>query len=128
MLFIFDSVFTEFTSPKCDCICFQVFVFLFFKTHELSPVYFFLSFFLCWFTFHEMSFCSCEIIFWPRRARWYQGKEELLEQISLTKEIKDKQKDHTTGKGKNYWKTKKDTKNCLKLYESIIVKELLLYF
>lgn len=30
MFFIFDSIFTEFTSPKCNCICFQVFVFLFF--------------------------------------------------------------------------------------------------
>lgn len=106
MLFIFDFIFTEFTSPKCDCMCFQVAFFL--KT-LIPPVYFSLFFFLsylytdCWFTFDERSSCLCEIIiFWPRRKRWYQGKEELLQQISLTKEIKDKQKDRTTGRGKNY--------------------------
>ena len=41
MLFIFDFNFTEFTSPKCDCICFQVAFFF----NTWTPSCLFLSFF-----------------------------------------------------------------------------------
>lgn len=149
MFLLFITLFGQFKLKKCflcltsssqNLLLLNVTAFafklLFFLTHELPHVYFFLffSFFFflythCWFTFDETSFCWCEIIiFWPQRKRWYQGKEELLQRISLTEEIKDKQKDHTTGRGKNYWKTRKEIRNHLKLYKSMIAKELLSYF
>lgn len=77
----------------------------------------------CSFYISSISSCLCKIIiFWPCRKRWYQGKEELLQQISLTKEISDNQKDHATGRGKNYWKINKDIRNHLKWYKGMIAK------
>lgn len=97
MLFIFDFVFTEFTSPKCDCICFQVaFSFSFFCIS--APSCFFLFFFSlfsplsctqshrhpdphCWFTFDKLASAYVKLLFFG-----HVGKDGIKERQSCYSE------------------------------------------
>lgn len=95
MFLLFITLLGEFKLEKCfsylnpssqNLLLLNVTAFAF-KFLFFSPVYFFFIFLSLLIYLPLMSFCSCENFFWPRRTRWYQGKEELLEKISLTKEI-----------------------------------------
>lgn len=98
MLFIFDFVFTEFTSPKRDCICFQV-AFPFFA-YQLPPVsfpflFFFSIFFLSfsctqshrypdphsWFTFDKLASAYVKLLFFG-----HVGKDGIKERQSCYSE------------------------------------------